>query len=217
MPELKLRPPIEKGKELWVGLNRLRNKFRDSSTAPRISSGLSFRDAWKCNDVFCAVEFGDGGECLPKKRVCAGDSCERCHGGTRAVERERACDKAETSPHRLKPGCGANTYGTTKVAPSRIVNPAGLSRERQVEVCAQCHGGIGESAGAFSYVEKCQECHADSDCGKFAKLGARIRDNCIDCHMPVQGVEPDHSHLNGKEIKARMRNHWIKPYSAPGN
>ena len=73
MPELKLRPPIEKGKELWVGLNRLRNKFRDSSTAPRISSGLSFRDAWKCNDVFCAGEFGDGGECLPKKRVCAGD------------------------------------------------------------------------------------------------------------------------------------------------
>jgi hypothetical protein len=196
MPELKLRPPIEKGKELWVGLNRLRNKFRDCHfrphmsgihrTAPRISSGLSFRDAWKCNDVSCAVEFGDGGECLPKKRVCAGDSCERCHGGTRAVERERASDKAETSPHRLKPGCGANTYGTTKVAPSRIVNPAGLSRERQVEVCAQCHGGIGESAGAFSYVEKCQECHTDSDCGKFAKLGARIRDNCIDCHMPVQ-------------------------------
>ena len=138
-------------------------------------------------------------------------------GGREHVERERACDKAETSPHRLKPGCGANTYGTTKVAPSRIVNPAGLSRERQVEVCAQCHGGIGESVGAFSYVKKCQECHKDSDCGEFAKLGARIRDNCIDCHMPVQGVEPDHSHLNGKEIKARMRNHWIKPYSAPGN
>jgi hypothetical protein len=133
------------------------------------------------------------------------------------VERERTCDKAETSPHWLKPGGDANTYGTTKVAPTRIVNPAGLSRERQVEVCAQCHGGIEESVGpAFSYVEKRQERHKDSDCGEFAKLGARIRDNCIDCHMPVQGVEPDHSHLSEKEIRARMRNHWIKLYSAPG-
>ena len=142
----------------------------------------------------------------------------RARGAIRGREqRERACDKAETSPHRLKPGCGANTYGTTRVAPSRIVNPAGLSRERQVEVCAQCHGGIGESVGAFSYVEKCQECRKDSDCGEFAKLGARIRDNCIDCHMPVQESNLIISNVNGKEIKARMRNHWIKPYSAPGN
>jgi hypothetical protein len=163
--------------------------------------------------------------------------------------------------------------------PSRIVNPAGLPRERQVEVCAQCHGGIGESVGpAFSYVpgqpledyirrqrpdasaavdvhgsqvaltqrsrcyqssqmscttchevhaperpaaaysEECLECHKDSDCGEFAKLGARVRDNCIDCHMSVvQESNLIISNLNGKEIEARMRNHWIKVYSAPGN
>jgi hypothetical protein len=33
------------------------------------------------------------------------------------------------------------------------VNPARLSRARQLEACAQCHGGVGESVGpAFSYV-----------------------------------------------------------------
>jgi hypothetical protein len=143
--------------------------------------------------------------------------------------------------------CGASDNGTTEVVPSQIVNPAALSRERQVEICAQCHGGIGESVGpAFSYVpgqplenyirlqrpdanaavdvhgnqvaltqrsrcyqnsqmsctmchevhaperaaaaysEKCLKCHKESACGEFAKLGAKIRDNCIDCHMPVQ-------------------------------
>jgi hypothetical protein len=132
-----------------------------------------------------------------KAGMCWGFVREVPWGDKSTWKWSRRDDKAETSLHRLKSGCGANTYGTTKVAPSRIVNPRGIS------------WGI--------FVEKCQECHKDSDCGEFAKLGARIRDNCIDCHMPVQGVEPDHSHLNGKEIKAGMRNHRIKPYSAPAN
>jgi len=35
--------------------------------------------------------------------------------------------------------------------------------------------------------------------------------------MPVQESNLIISNVNGKEIKARMRNHWIKVYSAPGN
>jgi hypothetical protein len=68
-----------------------------------------------------------------------------------------------------------------------------------------------------AYSEKCLKRHKDSDCGEFAKLGGRIRDNCIDCRVPVQESNLIISNVNGKEIKARMRNHWIKVYSAPGN
>jgi hypothetical protein len=192
-----------------------------------------------------------------------GISCERCHGaGREHVERERM--KSAKSP--------------TEVVASRIVNAAALSRERQVEICAQCHGGIGESVEpAFSYVpgqslenyirlqrpdanaavdvhgnqvaltqrshcyqnsqmscttchevhapertaaaysDKCLKCHKESDCGEFAKLGTKIREDCIDCHMPVQESNLIISNLNGKQIKARMRNHWIKVYAAEGN
>jgi hypothetical protein len=169
-------------------------------------------------------------------------------------------------------------HSATKAGLSRIVNPAALSRERQVEICTLCHGGIGESVGpAFSYVpgqplenyihlqrpdstaavdvhgnqvaltqrsrcyqnstmtcttchevhaperaaaaysEKCLKCHKESECGEFAKVGARIRGNCIDCHMPVQESNLIISNVNGKQIKARMRNHWIKVYAAPGD
>ena len=103
-----------------------------------------------------------------KSGYVLGISCERCHGaGREHVERERACEKAEMSPQRLKPPRNGSDNGTTEVVPSqittdngtgesvpsRIVNPAGLLRDRQVEVCAQCHGGIGESVKpAFSYV-----------------------------------------------------------------
>jgi len=37
------------------------------------------------------------------------------------VERERACDKGEKSPQRLKPSCDASDNGTTEVVPSQIL------------------------------------------------------------------------------------------------
>jgi hypothetical protein len=190
-----------------------------------------------------------------------GISCERCHGPGRAhAEYERSKSVAVSS------------------ATHSIVNPAALPRERHIEVCAQCHGGIGQAiAPAFSYIpgqhlenyvtlphpdaearvdvhgnqvaltqrsrcyrssqmtcttchdvhapervaasysEKCLQCHQDRDCGEFAKLGARIRQNCIDCHMPVQDSNLIVSDLNGEQIKARIRNHWIKVYPTGQN
>jgi hypothetical protein len=55
-----------------------------------------------------------------------GISCESCHGAGRAhVE--------------------AESSGNAWMRASAIVNPAELPREREIEVCAICHGGIGES------------------------------------------------------------------------
>jgi hypothetical protein len=62
-----------------------------------------------------------------------GISCERCHGPGRAHVEAMTSSKAGVA-------------GT-------IVSPAKLARERQIDVCAQCHGGPGKSlAKAFSYI-----------------------------------------------------------------
>ena len=186
-----------------------------------------------------------------------GVSCERCHGpGAEHVRSQKLAANKTSAANRQS-----------------IVNPSSLSRDRQMEVCAQCHGGIGESlAPAFSYVpgqplekfirlqrpsedarvdvhgnqvaltqrsrcylssqmtcttchdvhaperqpatysEKCLQCHKDKDCGEFAKLGPKIRENCIDCHMPLQDSDLIISNVTGKQVKAHMRNHWIKVY-----
>lgn len=187
-----------------------------------------------------------------------GISCERCHGPGRQ----------HAASARVKSAAAAGSTHS-------IVNPAALSRDRQMEVCSQCHGGVGEQlAPAFSYVpgeplakfiklqrpdedarvdvhgnqvaltqrsrcyqssqmtcttchdvhaperqaaaysEKCLQCHKEKDCGEFVKLGAKIRENCIDCHMPVQESDLIIADLDGKQVKARMRNHWIKVYPA---
>ena len=62
-----------------------------------------------------------------------GISCERCHGpGEEHVARQRGQSAA--------------------AAGEAITNPAKLSRDRRVDVCAQCHGGLGEEiAPAFSF------------------------------------------------------------------
>jgi hypothetical protein len=182
-----------------------------------------------------------------------GISCERCHGpGLPHVEARKA-----------------------KQTSAGIVNPAKLSREREIEVCAQCHAGAGKPLAApFSYVagepleeywqrdeplpgatvdvhgnqvvllqrsrcfqssaelrcstchdvhtvqrqaasfsSRCLTCHKIENCGEFAKQGDKIAANCIDCHMPLQPSNLIISDSNGKQIKAVVRNHWIKVYS----
>ena len=68
-----------------------------------------------------------------KDGAVLGISCERCHGpGAEHVAWHRAHPDAKEA-----------------VA---ITSPADLTRERSLELCGQCHGGVGELAGApFSY------------------------------------------------------------------
>jgi Cytochrome c554 and c-prime len=68
-----------------------------------------------------------------KDNFVLGISCERCHGpGAEHVENHSANS--------------ARSTGTKPMPPLR------LSRDRQVDVCAQCHGGAGEPiAPAFSF------------------------------------------------------------------
>jgi hypothetical protein len=207
---------------------------------------------------FASVPSAKGDNFYRKSGFVLGISCERCHGpGGEHVRREKSVAASVAHPD------------------SGIVNPAKLDRDRQIEVCSQCHGGIGDSVSpAFSYVpgqplenfirlqrpaedapvdvhgnqvaltqrsvcyqksqmtcttchdlhtperepaaysEKCLQCHKDRECGEFAKLGNKIRENCVDCHMPVQDSNLILSDVGGKPVKAQMRNHWIKAYPA---
>jgi hypothetical protein len=69
-----------------------------------------------------------------QKTMILGISCERCHG--------------PGSAHTIR-----HQSGSAPVSEEAIVNPTKLSRERQVDICAQCHAGMRYPiAPAFSYV-----------------------------------------------------------------
>ena len=63
-----------------------------------------------------------------------GLTCEKCHAsGREHVQRENSALRA--------------------LMPHSIVNPARLSRQRRIEGCALCHGGVGEpKTASFTYV-----------------------------------------------------------------
>jgi hypothetical protein len=96
------------------------------AVAPRC---MECHDSWieAVPDPTLVNHFRPGGAIL-------GITCERCHGsGQEHVTNERSALHAIRRPV--------------------IVNPARLTRERQMEVCSQCHGGLGEPImPAFSYV-----------------------------------------------------------------
>jgi hypothetical protein len=206
-----------------------------------------------------------------KAGAVLGISCERCHGpGRQHVELEQTASqrapKASASASSQAGVDGAQNLG--------IVNPQKLSRDRQIDVCAECHAGLGEErAPAFSFVpgqrlseylevqpldpdakvdvhgnqvallersrcfqsstkitcnychdvhapehaaasysNRCLTCHKVESCGVYPKLGQDITKNCIDCHMPVQDSNLIVSNAGGKQIKMRIRSHWIKVY-----
>jgi len=207
-----------------------------------------------------------------------GISCERCHGpGREHVELEKAAAQhAQKTPGSADAGSGEHRSDAQNGAQDlKIVNPEKLSRDRQIDVCAECHAGLGEDrAPAFSFVpgqvlseylevqplepnakvdvhgnqvallersrcfrsstkitcnfchdvhtrersaasysDRCLTCHKVESCGLYPKLGQELAKNCIDCHMPVQDSNLIVSNVGGKEIKMRIRNHWIKVYA----
>lgn len=80
--------------------------------------------------------------------------------------------------------------------------------------CSTCHDVHGAEKPAASYSAKCLDCHEWKSCGVSRKLGQAIVKNCIDCHMPVEETNVIVSETAGHIVKAKMRNHWIKVYSA---
>jgi hypothetical protein len=185
--------------------------------------------------------------------IVDGISCERCHG----------------------PGRGhVEAMAAKSSSAGGIVNPAKLERDRRVEVCAQCHGGLGTSVkppfsfvpgqaldgylqrdvpgpaatvdvhgnqiallqrsrcyqsaaamtcstchdvhtpqrDALAFSSRCLTCHKVESCGLHAKLGEQIASRCVDCHMPIQQSNLIVSDSNGKQVRAKVRSHWIKVY-----
>jgi hypothetical protein len=81
--------------------------------------------------------------------LATGISCERCHGaGAEHVRSHSAIAGATTTSTG---STGEASVAATAAATGKLP-PNGFERDRQVEICAQCHGGIGKNlTPAFSF------------------------------------------------------------------
>jgi hypothetical protein len=143
------------------------------------------------------------------------DQCALCHNG---IHRE-----ALAPPFSYVPGEPLTNY--FKQLPTDPLehpdvhgNQVGLLQRSRCYLsspnmtCSTCHDVHALERPAASYSEKCLTCHRWESCGVAKAMGHKIVNNCIDCHMPVEPTNVIVSETAGKEVRAKMRNHWIKVY-----
>jgi mono/diheme cytochrome c family protein len=79
--------------------------------------------------------------------------------------------------------------------------------------CISCHNPHALERGNLElFSKRCMKCHEPQVCGMSEKLGNKIRENCVDCHMPrVQDLKIDIETTGGFEFPI-MPDHLIGIY-----
>lgn len=140
--------------------------------------------------------------------------CAQCHAGMRFP----------TAPaFSYVPGQPLDEYFARDVSDPEVTidvhggQVALLQKSRCFQVsaamtCSTCHDVHEPQRDAAAYSRHCAECHKPADCGAYRKAGAKIAAGCIDCHMPLQQSKAIVTASNGKQVRAKVRSHWIRVY-----
>lgn len=145
------------------------------------------------------------------------DLCALCHNGAAQEEVASAFSfipgeplqrylREDTASVDVHPDVHANQVGLLKRSRCYISSPT-MS-------CSTCHDVHAPERPASAYSEKCLACHRVESCGIEKTMGPSIKNNCIDCHMPVEQTNAIVSETGDHVIRTRMRTHWIKVYLA---
>jgi hypothetical protein len=151
------------------------------------------------------------------------DACAVCHSGGK--------DVFQVTAFKFKMGDDLAKFKEPNFLPEPP-NPAtidvhgnqnGLLRTSQCFIkssmdCTNCHNThVNESANMAVYSQRCMACHSEAKhnfCTMAPKLGAIIKNNCIDCHMPLKPSNIISVEGSGgkKMVPYMVRTHHIAVY-----
>jgi len=149
---------------------------------------------------------------LPRERM--NDVCSQCHAGGESILLK--------SPFAFRPGDKLSDYKKFRPAGETVggvhtsnqhprLVKSKCYAESETMNCATCHNPHQNEHGNIQlFSDRCMKCHKMQDCGQFAKTGARIATNCIDCHMPKE--EDTNLEIETKDqiIFPKVRDHFIR-------
>jgi hypothetical protein len=130
----------------WTNLDRWVNSPGYVDGTANFDRGINSRCLECHSTYFEQVTPSKAGFHFEKDHFVLGISCERCHGPGAEHVRLHAnqTGAAKSAGDTVSASGGALTAGK--------MPPLGIERDRQIDVCAQCHGGIGhELKPAFSF------------------------------------------------------------------
>jgi hypothetical protein len=79
--------------------------------------------------------------------------------------------------------------------------------------CSTCHDIHKPEPDLAALSQRCLGCHKVEMTEAHSKVGGALTGNCVDCHMPVLASKVVSLDIDGKQIPARFRTHWIRIYS----
>ena len=79
--------------------------------------------------------------------------------------------------------------------------------------CSTCHNIHKSESDLAVLSQRCLGCHKVEMTETHSKVGGALTSNCVDCHMPVLASKVVSLDIDGKQIPARFRTHWIRIYS----
>jgi Cytochrome c554 and c-prime len=141
--------------------------------------------------------------------------CALCHGGL---------GMAKAAAFSYLPGQPLAEYlQLSEPTPGETVDVHGnqvalLERSRCFQAstmtCSTCHNVHLPQRDAAAFSARCLSCHRVESCGLYPKLGHKLADNCVDCHMPKLTSNTIISLNAGAKLQPQVRTHWIKVYPA---
>ncbi len=143
------------------------------------------------------------------------DLCALCHNG---IQREETAPAFSYAPGRPLTDYFKPMPVSASEHPDVHGNQVGLLQRSKCYLsspkmtCSTCHDVHATERVAAAYSDRCLTCHQWESCGVSKKMGHKIVNNCIDCHMPVEPTSVIVSETADKVVRASMRNHWIKVY-----
>ena len=78
--------------------------------------------------------------------------------------------------------------------------------------CSTCHDIHKPELDLSALSQRCLGCHKVEMTETHSKVGSTLTSNCVDCHMPVLASRVVSLDIDGKQIPARFRTHWIRIY-----
>ncbi len=144
------------------------------------------------------------------------DLCAECHNGIQRVGLAPTFSyvpgrplseyfKPLPSPDVEHPDVHGNQVG--------LLQRSKCFRSSEQMSCSTCHDVHTTGQSLESYSLKCLSCHNWQSCGMSRRMGQKIVNKCIDCHMPIEETNVIVSQTAGQVVHAKMRNHWIKVYA----
>jgi hypothetical protein len=143
------------------------------------------------------------------------DQCALCHNGTERAEIAPAFSYIPGQP--LDKYLGPNPSDVVS-KPDVHGNQVGLLKKSRCYLespgmtCSTCHDVHQPERAPASYSDRCLTCHQWQSCGVARTMGIKIKQNCVDCHMPLQQTAAIVSVTANRVVRASIRTHWIKVY-----